>query len=108
MDFYIASHNIKLNFIYNGRWLKGLNVTIASEMKQRAMAKTIVGENLKAEKGAFTFSQDKGGEVIREAPFVYCPNLIAKVTDSITHHKRQAQKDMRRFMHNDSHVHILF
>ena len=57
-------------------------------MKQRAIANTIAGENLKAEKGVFTFSQDKEGEVIREASFVYCPNLVAKATDSVTHHKK--------------------
>ena len=81
---YLAFNNVLRKINYDGRWLKGLNVTIASEVKQRAMARMIVGENLKAEKGAFTFSQDKGGEVIKEAPFVYCPNLIAKVTDCCT------------------------
>ena len=66
-------------------------MSMASEAKQRVMANEIVGDNLAAEKGAFTFSQGKGGaDVIREAPFVYCPNLIAKVADCIEHHKRQA------------------
>ena len=72
-----------------------------SEVKQRAMANTITGDNLKAEKGAFTFPQDKGGEVIREVPFVYCPNLIAKVADSVTHHQRQATK-----RYTQVHVHV--
>ena len=63
---------------------------MASEAKQRVMAREIVGDNLTAEKGAFTFSLGKGGgEVIKEAPFVYCPNLIAKVADCVEH-KRQA------------------
>ena len=70
------------------RWLKGLNVSMASEGKQRVMAMEIVGDNLAAERGAFTFSQGKGGgEVVKEAPFVYCPNLIARVAE---HNKRQA------------------
>ena len=42
-----------------------------------------VGENLVAERGAFTFSRDKGGEEIRGVPFVYTPNFIAKVVEII-------------------------
>ena len=53
------------------------------------MANEIVGDNIKAEKGAFTFSHGKGEE-IRDAPFVYCPNLISKVSDMVCHHERQA------------------
>ena len=53
------------------------------------MANEIVGDNIKAEKGAFTFSHGKGEE-IRNAPFVYCPNLISKVSDMVRHHERQA------------------
>ena len=45
------------------RWLKGLNVSMASEAKQRVMARDIVGDNLAAEKGSFTFSLGKGGDV---------------------------------------------
>lgn len=74
--------------IHTSRWLKGLNVSIASEKKQREMADEIVGDNLVAERGAFTFSVDKGGEMIRDVPFVYCPNLIAKVADTVQHHER--------------------
>ena len=69
-------------------WLKTLNITLASESKQRALAKTIAGTNLKAELGAFSFSGDGGGEVIREAPFVYVPNLIAKVANMIASYER--------------------
>ena len=66
-------------------------MSIASEAKQRVMAREIVGDNLAAERGAFTFSLGKGGgEVVKEAPFVYCPNLIAKVADCVEHNKRQA------------------
>ena len=52
------------------------------------MANDIVGDNIKAEKGAFTFSHGKGE--IRDAPFVHCPNLISKVSDMVRHHERQA------------------
>ena len=53
------------------------------------MANEIMGDNIKAEMGAFTFPHGKGEE-IRDAPFVYCPNLISKVSDMICHHERQA------------------
>ena len=53
-----------------------------------------MGDNRAAEKGAFTFTQGKGGgEVVREAPFVYSPNVIAKVADCVEHNKRQASTD---------------
>ena len=45
------------------------------------------GTGITAEKGAFTFTVDNQQE-IREVPFVYCPNLIAKVADTVTHHER--------------------
>ena len=64
-----------------------MNVSVASEAKQREMAKGIVGDNLVAEKGPFTFSLEKGGEEIKEVPFVYCRNLIASVSDTIEKHK---------------------
>ena len=62
-------------------------MSLASEAKQRQMAKTIVGDNLVAERGAFTFPHS-GGEEVKETPFVYCPNLIAKVTDVVEHHRQ--------------------
>ena len=71
-------------------------MSIASEMKQRAMAKDIVGDNLMAERGTFTFPPGNGGEIIREAAFVYCTNLIAKVVDCVEHHKREASKHSRQ------------
>ena len=52
------------------------------------MARDIVGENLVAERSAFTFLWDKGGEEIRD-PFVYSPNFIANVADLIQQHERQ-------------------
>ena len=69
------------------RWMKGLNVTFASEKQQRVLASSIIGDNIVSEKGAFTFTVDKVQE-IREVPFVYCPNLIAKVADTVHHHER--------------------
>ena len=70
------------------RWFKSLNVSIASENKQRKLAQSIVGDDLIAEKGAFTVSVDKGEE-IREVPFAYYPNFISKVADIISQHERQ-------------------
>ncbi len=69
------------------RWFKSLNITIPGEKQQRTMASSIVGENLIAERGAFSFTRDNGGEEIRAAPFVYVPNLIAKVADIINQHE---------------------
>lgn len=53
------------------------------------MAQEVLGHNVVAEMGAFTFPMDKGGEEIREVPFVYVPNLIAKIADVVTQHERQ-------------------
>ena len=60
---------------------------MASEARQRVIAKEIVGDRIVAEKGAFTFPMDKGGEEIAEVPFVYCRNLIATVADTVEKHK---------------------
>ena len=40
------------------RWMKDLNVTFASEKQQRILADGIIGDNITAEKGAFTFTVD--------------------------------------------------
>ena len=40
------------------------------------MVKQIVGDNVAAERGAFSFPSDKGGEVIKKVPFVYVPIII--------------------------------
>jgi len=69
------------------RWFKSLNIQIPSEKRQRVIANAIVGDNLVAERGAFPFSQDNGGEVIRAVPFVHVPHLIAKVADIIHWHE---------------------
>ena len=69
-------------------WLKEFKIELASERKQRKMAKEIIGDNLQAEKAPFTFSKDGGGEEIREVPFVFVPNLIQKVADLVAHNER--------------------
>lgn len=68
-----------------------MNVHIASERKLRKLAKEIVGDNIVSERGAFTFPTEKGGEEIREVPFVYVPNFIAKVADVASQHERYVQ-----------------
>ena len=60
-------------------WLVGQN--------RGCRQKKIVGDNITAEKGAFTFSMDKRGKEIKEVPFVYQPNLIATVSDYVEKHK---------------------
>ena len=67
-----------------------MNISIASERKQRPLAKSIVGENVVAEMGAFTKQLDGGGEEICEVPFVYIPNLIIKVSDLVEKHRQYA------------------
>lgn len=70
------------------RWFKEFNVAIASEGRQRIMANSIIGDDLLAEMGAFTFTVDKGEE-FQKVPFVYYPNFIAKVADLVDKHERQ-------------------
>lgn len=65
-----------------------MDVHIASERKQRKLAKEIVGDNIVSELGAFTFPTDKGGEEIKEVAFTYVPNFIAKVADVVSQHER--------------------
>ena len=67
------------------RWLKTLSISVGSEVKQQALAKE---DNMAAELGAFTFPRDGGGEDIREAPFVYVPNIIRKAADLVEQHSR--------------------
>ena len=37
--------------------------------------------------GAFTFKRDGGGEDVKEAPFMYIPNLVRKASDLIEQHR---------------------
>ncbi len=68
------------------RWLKVFNVSLASERKQRILAKDLVGDNFKVESVPFSFNVD--GRVIKEAPFVYVPNLIRKISDVVASHEK--------------------
>ena len=70
------------------RWFKSLNVAVASERQQRKLAKEIVDQTIVAERGAFTFSLERGRTEIREVPFVYRPNLIAAIADLVDRHHR--------------------
>ena len=71
------------------RWFASHGVRMAGERKQREIAQEIVGDNVVAEKGAFSFPAEKGGgEIIKEVPFVFVPNLIRKVADVVAEHER--------------------
>ena len=70
------------------RWLKTFKVHLASEKHRRSLSKEIRGDNLEAERGAFLFSREDGGEEIRDVPFVYVPNIVRKVADLLTHNER--------------------
>lgn len=56
---------------------------------QRKLVKEIVGDDVVAERGAFSFPGNKGGEIIKDVPFVYIPNLIKKIADVTFQHERQ-------------------
>ena len=58
--------------------MKEWKITFASEVKERHLAKELVGPNLTSEMVPFTFALDSGEE-IREAPMAYVPDLGAKV-----------------------------
>jgi hypothetical protein len=57
------------------------------------LAATVTGDNLRAELRAFTISHSSGGDEIREVPFAYVPNLIAKVADMVSAYERYKKKD---------------
>ncbi len=61
---------------------------MASELQQRELAKTIIDQTIVAERGAFTFDVEKGRSEVREAQFVYRPNLIAAITDTVNRNHR--------------------
>mgnify|MGYP003457212194 CR=1 FL=1 len=54
---------------------------MASEKRQRLVAKEVVGDNLEAEMAPFCYSQPCSEDVIRVAAYAYAPNLIQKVTE---------------------------
>ena len=59
---------------------------MASERRQRALAKETTGDHICAEMAPFSFPGERGQAEIREAPFVFVSNLIAQVADNITAH----------------------
>ena len=73
---------------------------MASEKRQRMLAHETTGDsNLTAEMHPFAFpSSGKGPDEFREAPFVYVPNLVAKVADTLTQHERY--KSNHTFINN--------
>ncbi len=52
------------------------------------MARDITGDDLVAEKGAFTFALNGGRDEIREVPFVYKPNFIAAIANLVDKHEK--------------------
>lgn len=62
------------------------HISLASERKQRALAKESIGDNITAELVPFSFPAEGRRVEIKEAPFVYVPNLIARVSDSLNQH----------------------
>ncbi len=65
---------------------------MASELQQRKLAKTIIDQTIVAERGAFTFDVQKGISEVREVPFVYRPNLIAAIADTVNRHHKYILK----------------
>ena len=70
------------------RWLKSLNISMASERQQRKLAKEVVGGNIRAELAPFTFTIEKRRDEVREVPFVYRPNLMGAIGDLFAKHER--------------------
>ena len=63
------------------RWLKSLNVNVASQSKQRCIAKEWTGDDIVVENVAFRFQlKDKRGQyVVKEAPWGYIADLPTHV-----------------------------
>ena len=63
------------------RWMGAWNINLTSEVKERSLAKELVGDNIEAELMPFTFAIDRGGggEEVLKKPMAYVPNLIEKV-----------------------------
>jgi hypothetical protein len=61
------------------RWMKAWKINLESEVKERSLAKELVGPNLESETVLFTFSLDGGAEEVRKAPMAYVPDLVGKV-----------------------------
>lgn len=61
------------------RWMAAWNIYVASETKERALAKELVGPNLAAEAMPFTFPLEGGTEEVKKAPMAFVPDMISKV-----------------------------
>ena len=70
------------------RWLKACGVHLASENHLRDVSKRQLGTNLAGEAAPFSFAVRSGGEDLRPAPFVFIPDLIAKVVQLLEQNKR--------------------
>ena len=68
--------------------MKTFSVSLASERKQRVLASAEVGENLAHEMVPFAVSKEGNTIQIKEVPFVYVPNVIAKVSDRLMSQQR--------------------
>lgn len=67
-------------------------IAFASEKEMRREAAELVGDNLEVELAPMSFPHKDGGEVIKDAPIAYVPNLWNKVKDLLD----QNSDDMRR------------
>ena len=70
------------------RWMKAWGVSIASERKQRALSKELVGNNLASEAALFSFPMENCGEELRPAPLVYVPDLSGKIVQLLEQNDR--------------------
>ena len=82
-------HTVHTNKKYvHCRWLKSSGVSLASEGRQRDIAKQQVGENIHSESAPFSFSLQDGGEELRAAAHVFLPNLTQKVFQLLEENKQ--------------------
>lgn len=58
-------------------------IGVASEKDMRVEARELVGDNIGAEMVPFSFAHQDGGEVIKEAPCAYIPQLWKKIEDML-------------------------
>ena len=49
-----------------------------------------------AERGAFSF-EEQGKEVVREVPFVYHPNLIRAIAETVDKHERYIHRTYKKY-----------
>lgn len=62
------------------RWLKLLNVKMASEVKVRELSKVWIGDDLMVQMMPFTFPADEGkGLEVKLAPCGYTEDVVEKV-----------------------------